>query len=56
MKRLWAGLLDRPHIREALGPARGRGAAHGVADPGAHRPAALDGRVLLTGDAAPPRT
>ena len=50
MKQLWAGLLDRPHIRAALGPGgRARGPAHGVADPGRHRPGARwpTGRVLL---------
>ena len=31
--------VDRPHIAAALGPVgRARGAAHGVADPGRHRP------------------
>ena len=39
MKELWAGLLDRPHVRAALGPRRrAGGSAHGVADPGRHRP------------------
>ena len=55
MKAMWAGLLDRPHIRAALGPhAAARGPAHGVADPGPHRPGARwrAGRVLLAGDAA----
>jgi menaquinone-9 beta-reductase len=54
MKQLWAGLLDRPHIRQALGPdaeLEGRHLAWPI-------PASVDtamlarGRVLLTGDAA----
>jgi flavin-dependent dehydrogenase len=54
MKQLWAGLLDRPHIRQALGPGaelEGRHLAWPI-------PARVDtaplsrGRVLLTGDAA----
>jgi flavin-dependent dehydrogenase len=51
---IWAGLLDRPHVREALGPratAEGRHTAWPI-------PARIDratlasGRVLFTGDAA----
>ena len=54
MKATWAGLLDRPHVRAALGPhatGEGRHAAWPI-------PARVDeapltsGRVLLTGDAA----
>ena len=54
MKAIWAGLLDRPHVRAALGPraaGEGRHAAWPI-------PARIDaaplttGRVLLTGDAA----
>lgn len=54
MKALWAGLLDRPHIRAALGPAaegEGRHTAWPI-------PARIDAapltsrRTLLTGDAA----
>ena len=54
MKALWAGLLDRPHIRAALGP-RAAGEGRHTAWP---IPARIDaapltaGRVLLTGDAA----
>ena len=54
MKALWAGLLDRPHIRAALGP-RAIGEGRHTAWP---IPARIDaaplasGRVLLTGDAA----
>ena len=54
MKALWAGLLDRPHIRAALGP-RAVGEGRHTAWP---IPARIDaaplatGRVLLTGDAA----
>ncbi len=54
MKAMWDGLLDRPHIRAALGPdavGEGRHTAWPI-------PARIDaatltsGRVLLTGDAA----
>jgi flavin-dependent dehydrogenase len=54
LKRQWAGLLERPHVRAALGPAaalEGRHAAWPI-------PARIDrtplarGRVLITGDAA----
>src|SRR5262245_5762292 len=54
MKRQWAGLVERPHIRHALGPAamlEDRHSAWPI-------PARIDrahlarGRVLLTGDAA----
>ena len=54
MKELWSGLLERPHIREVLGPEahpEGRHTAWPI-------PARVDtavlarGRVLLTGDAA----
>lgn len=54
MRALWAGLLNRPHLRAALGPvaeAEGRHSAWPI-------PARIDaaplasGRVLLTGDAA----
>ena len=54
MKQLWTGLLDRPHIRAALGPAAALEGRH-LAWP---IPARVDrvrlsaGRVLLTGDAA----
>ena len=54
MKDLWAGLLDRPHVRSALGP--------GVTPEGRHTawpiPAGIDratlthGPVLFVGDAA----
>ncbi len=54
MKQLWTGLLDRPHIRTALGSAATLDGRH-LAWP---IPARVDqvrltaGRVLLTGDAA----
>ncbi|MDQ3470264.1 MAG: NAD(P)/FAD-dependent oxidoreductase [Actinomycetota bacterium] len=54
MKQQWAMLLDRPHIRAALGPAATMEDRH-LAWP---IPAAIDravlghGRILLTGDAA----
>jgi len=54
MKAMWAGLLDRPHIRAALGP-RATGEGRHTAWP---IPARIDaatlsaGRVLLSGDAA----
>ena len=54
MKQLWAGLLDRPHIRTALGPAARPEDRH-TAWPipgGIDRARLADGRVLLTGDAA----
>jgi menaquinone-9 beta-reductase len=54
MKALWAGLLDRPHIRAALGTdaaLEGRHAAWPI--PARVDAATLaDGRVLFTGDAA----
>src|SRR5262249_22244203 len=54
MKDLWAGLLDRPHLRAALGPAavlEGRHAAWPI--PARVDTAALAReRVLFTGDAA----
>ncbi len=54
MKQTWAGLLDRPHIRTALGPAAHLEDRH-TAWPipgGIDRAQLADGRVLLTGDAA----
>ena len=54
MKQLWAGLLDRPHIRTALGPAARAEDRH-TAWPipgGIDRARLAEGRVLLIGDAA----
>ncbi len=54
MKQLWAGLIDRPHIRHALGPAARLEDRH-TAWPipaGIDRSTLTHGRVLLTGDAA----
>ena len=54
MKRQWAGLVERPHIRRALGPAATLEDRHSTWP----IPARIDraplarGRVLLTGDAA----
>jgi menaquinone-9 beta-reductase len=54
MKQLWAGLVDRPHIRRALGPAASLEDRHSAWP----IPARIDraplarGRVLLAGDAA----
>ena len=54
MKQLWAGLIDRPHVRRALGPAARLEDRH-TAWPipaGIDRATLAHGRVLLTGDAA----
>jgi len=54
MNATWAGLLDRPHVRAALGPdasAEGRHTAWPIPARVDRAPLA-DGRVLLTGDAA----
>ena len=54
MKQLWAGLIERPHVRRALGPAAHLEDRH-TAWPipaGIDRATLVDGRVLLTGDAA----
>jgi geranylgeranyl reductase family protein len=54
MRQLWAGLVERPHIRRALGPAATLEDRHSAWP----IPARIDraplarGRVLLTGDAA----
>ncbi|MET0146365.1 MAG: geranylgeranyl reductase family protein [Ilumatobacteraceae bacterium] len=54
MRDTWAGLLERPHIREALGPRamlEGRHTAWPI-PARVDRAVVADGRVLLTGDAA----
>jgi geranylgeranyl reductase family protein len=54
MKQLWAGLVERPHVRHALGPAASLEDRH-TAWPipaGIDRATLAHGRVLLSGDAA----
>ena len=54
MKQLWAGLLERPHVREALGTSatpEGRHTAWPI-PAGIDRATLAHGRVLLAGDAA----
>ncbi|MET0459471.1 MAG: NAD(P)/FAD-dependent oxidoreductase [Ilumatobacteraceae bacterium] len=54
MKEIWAGLLDRPHVRAALGPhaeLEGRHTAWPI-PAGIDRATLAEGRTLFVGDAA----
>ena len=56
MKEAWADILERPHVREALGPNARAESAHGAwpipARIGSTDLSAAGGRVLFAGDAA----